>query len=57
MSNKDKKRLLEQSAILINGTKPKPNDEITFPVWQFIWFPKSNTKRCTWQDIPQPTQN
>jgi hypothetical protein len=53
ISNKEKKRLLENSAVLLNGKRPKPNDEIEFPVWQLIFFPKSDTKRCTFQDIPQ----
>ena len=50
MSNKDKKRILEQSAVLINGKKPKPNDEIEFPVWQLVFFPNSDKKRCTLQN-------
>jgi len=42
-----RRRWLEQSAVLINGKRPKPNDEISFPVTEMVFFPKSQRKRCT----------
>ena len=40
-SNSEVRRWLEQSAVIINGVKPKPKDIITFPVTSLIFFPKS----------------
>lgn len=40
-SNSEIRRWLEQSAVVINGVKPKPKDLITFPVTSLIFFPKS----------------
>jgi hypothetical protein len=47
MSNGDIKRLLKQSAIQINGKRPQPNDPISFPVTNCVFFPKSENKRVT----------
>ncbi len=44
-SNSDLWRWLNMGAIIINGEKPKPKDEIKFPVWQLTFFP--NGKRRT----------
>ena len=37
-SNNEKKRLLEQGAVTINGCKPKPQDEVTLPVTECVFF-------------------
>ena len=44
-SNSDLWRWLNMGAIIINGEKPKPKDEIEFPIRQLIFFP--NGKRRT----------
>ena len=33
-------RWLNNSSVIINGSKPKPNEEISFPIIQLIFFPK-----------------
>jgi len=47
MSNGDIRRLCEQSGVLINGEKVSPQEEIDFPVFSIVFFPKSATKRTT----------
>ena len=34
-------------AVLINGTRPKPQDAINFPVTELVFFPKSQKLRVT----------
>lgn len=46
-SNSEVRRWLEQSAVLINGVKPKPKDVIQFPVTQLVFFPKNPNSRTT----------
>lgn len=46
-SNGDRKRWLNDSAVLINGTRPKPQDTIEFPVTELVFFPKSEKLRVT----------
>lgn len=45
-SNAEKRRLLENKAVLINGNRPLPDDEIQFPLTELVFFPNSN-KRVT----------
>ncbi|HET8686440.1 MAG TPA: hypothetical protein VFM18_07220 [Methanosarcina sp.] len=47
MSNGEARRLLDQSAVLINGKKPKSKEFIDFPVKELVWFPKNPKKRVT----------
>lgn len=47
-SKSEQKRWLENGSVIINGAKPKPHDEITFPVTELVFFPKSK-RRCTMQ--------
>ena len=49
-SNSERRRWLENSSVLINGAKPKPLDEIQFPIEQLIVFPKNQKSRCTMID-------
>ncbi len=49
-SNSQRRRWLENSSILINGKKPKPFDEIEFPIWQLIFFPKNQKSKCSFID-------
>lgn len=47
LSNGEIRRLLDQSAIMINGKKPKSKEIIEFPVTSLVWFPKNHNKRVT----------
>jgi len=42
-SNSEIRRWLDQSAVIINGKKPKANEQITLPVTSLIFFPKSKS--------------
>ena len=41
-SNSELYRWLKEGSVIINGQKPKPNDAISFPVWQLVFFSKGN---------------
>jgi len=41
-SNSEKRRWLENGSVEINNAKPKPDDIITYPVTQLVFFPSSN---------------
>lgn len=44
-------RMLEQGAITINGTKPKADDIMPFPIWELVFF-KGAERQCTlWFDM------
>ena len=43
-TNSEIKRWLKNSAVVINGEKPKPNDEIVFPINELVFFPKGKRK-------------
>ena len=50
-SKGERKRLLENKAVIINGVRPGPKDEISFPIRELIFFPNGKRK-CTmvsWQ--------
>ena len=47
MSNGDIRRLCEQGGVLINGERVAIQEEIDFPVFSIVFFPKSETKRTT----------
>ena len=44
-SRSELKRWLEKGSVQINGVRPRPNDEIKYPIKQFILHPGGN--RCT----------
>lgn len=46
-TNGELRRWLDQSSVLINGTKPNSKNFITFPITQLVFFPKSNTRKTT----------
>lgn len=46
-SKSEIKRWLNQSSVLINGAKPKAEDDVEFPITELVFFPKSKTKRTT----------
>jgi hypothetical protein len=41
------RRWLDQSAVIINGKRPKAKDTVEFPITELIFFPKSAKKRTT----------
>lgn len=46
-SKSEVRRWLENSAVVINGKKPKPMDLVEFPITQLVFFPKSDKRRTT----------
>lgn len=46
MSNGELRRLMNQSGVLINTEKILPDEEIDFPVFSIVFFPKGK-KRTT----------
>lgn len=47
MSNVELRRHLEQGGVLINTEKIKATEEIDFPVFSLVFFPKSLNRRTT----------
>ncbi len=47
-SNGTIRRWLEQKSVLINNNFPGPQDELTFPLENLIFFPKSENKTTLW---------
>ena len=45
-STQELKRWLNKGAVSINHKKPKPHDEIAFPVFELVFF-KNSHRRCT----------
>jgi len=43
-SNSEVRRWLRNKAVLINGARPGPEDEIQFPITQLVFFPKAKRK-------------
>ena len=46
-SKSEIKRWLNQSSVVINGVKPKAEDDVEFPITELVFFPKSKTKMTT----------
>lgn len=46
-SKSELRRLLDQSALRINGKVVKSKDKIEFPITSVVLFPKSDKKRIT----------
>ena len=43
-SNGDLRRWLNMRAIQINGETPKAFDEVSYPIWELIFFPKGKRR-------------
>lgn len=43
-SNGQMRRWLDMGAVRINEKTPKWNEEIEFPIWDFVFFPKSKNR-------------
>ena len=41
-TNSELRRWLESGSVVINGKRPKPSDEVVFPVDGLVFFPKSS---------------
>lgn len=41
-SNTEVRNWLKQGAVLINGFTPQPNDPVSFPITQLVFFPNGN---------------
>jgi hypothetical protein len=41
-SNGELFRWLDSGSVIINGKKPKPNDEIDFPITELVFFPSGD---------------
>lgn len=46
-SDSEVRRWLDQSAVIINGKRPKAKDIVEWPITQLVFFPKSEKKRTT----------
>jgi hypothetical protein len=47
MTNGELRRHIEQGGVLFNHEKVSVNEEIDFPVFSLIFFPKSDKRRVT----------
>ena len=47
MSNGELKRHMQQRGVLVNGEKVTPDEQIDFPVFSLVFFPKSANHRTT----------
>jgi hypothetical protein len=45
-SKGERSRMLKNGAVVINGRRPGPKDEINFPIDELIFFPNGE-RRCT----------
>ena len=51
-SNAERRRWLDQGAVVINGERPKPHDELDDgPVFRLVFFPNGK-RRCTMLEYP-----
>ncbi len=48
-SNSELRRWLERGSVIINGVRPKPSDEIYFPIKEFIIHPDSPNRITIFQ--------
>ncbi len=47
MSNGELRRHMQQGGLLVNSERVWPDEEIDFPVFSLVFFPKSQTRRTT----------
>lgn len=47
MSGSELRRAIEQRSVLINTESVSVNEEIDFPVFSLVFYPKSATRRTT----------
>lgn len=43
-TNSEKRRWLQNKAVIINGERPGPDDSITYPITELVFFPKGKRK-------------
>lgn len=46
-SNSEIRRWIDQSSVLINNERCKPDELLDFPIISMVLFPKSDTKKTT----------
>ena len=54
-SNSERRRWLMNKAVIINGQTPGPDDEIITPIWELVFFPKSEKRKTTM--VWEPREN
>jgi hypothetical protein len=47
MSGSELRRCIEQRAVLINGEQVTYNEEVDFPVFSLVFYPRSLVKKTT----------
>ena len=47
MSNGELRRHIKQGGVLLNAEQVLPKEEINFPVFSLVFFPKSKRRRTT----------
>lgn len=47
MSGSELRRCIEQRAVLFNGEPVGVNEEIGFPIFSLVFYPRSSVKRTT----------
>lgn len=47
MSNGELRRHILQGGILFNTERAQPNEEVDFPIFSLVFFPKSFNRRTT----------
>lgn len=47
-SNSELRRWLNNRSVIINNTKPMPDEEINLPIASLIFFPKGSRKTTMW---------
>jgi len=52
VSKGERKRMLDNRAVSINGVKPTSKDVVTFPIFEMTFFPNSPHAKCSFQWIP-----
>lgn len=44
ISNSELRRLLDSGGVIVNNVAPKAEDSFEFPIWELIFFPKSDRR-------------
>ena len=47
MSNGELRRHMQQGGIIVNGERVAPEEQIDFPVFSLVFFPKSAMRKTT----------
>lgn len=47
MSNRELRRHMQQDGIIVNGERVTPEEQIDFPIFPLVFFPKSAMRKTT----------